>query len=254
MRITILTIFPDLIKRFLEFGIIEQAIRKGLIEANVVNPRDFTHDRHRSVDDAPFGGGGGMVMRPEPIFEAVEAHKRENERCILLSPQGTIFTHAKAAELAAQAGLIFICGRYEGIDERVRQNLVDEEISIGDYVTMGGELPALVVLESIARQLPDVLGNPESAPRDSFYEGLLDFPHYTRPAEYRNMRVPEILLSGNHKEIETWRRREAIKQTLLKRPDLLDNLSLSEDDRALIDELTRQAKNDTASTTRRNKK
>lgn len=241
MRVTFVTIFPDMIREFLKYGLIRHALDKGLLETAVVDLRDFSHDKHRSVDDTPFGGGAGMVIRPEPVFEAVGANRRPGEPVILLTPQGAPLTHSRAAELSRFPGLLLLCGRYEGIDERVRSALVDKEVSIGDYITMGGELPALVLLEAVARLLPGVVGNETSVKQESFFAGLLDFPQYTRPAEYRNMKVPEILLSGNHPEIERWRRREALRQTLLKRPDLLEHTPLSEEDRAMVDELKSEA-------------
>ena len=237
MRASLITIFPGLIREFLAYGLIKRAVDGGQMSVQVVDLREHTHDKHRVVDDAPFGGGGGMVLRPEPLFEAVEAHRREGDRVILLSPQGQVLSHAKAAELAACPGLLLLCGRYEGVDERVRQALVDEEISIGDYVLMGGELPALVLLETVARLIPGVLGNQASPQQDSFVRGLLDFPQYTRPAEYRGMKAPETLLSGDHEAIVQWRRREALRQTWLKRPELISRVSLSDEEKAMIETL-----------------
>jgi len=229
-----------LIRAFLEYGLIKRAVENGQLAIHVVDLRDHAHDKHRQVDDTPFGGGGGMVLRPEPLFEAVEMHRQEGDRVILLSPQGRPLSHAKAAELASLPGLQLLCGRYEGVDERVRQSLVDEEISIGDYVLMGGELPALVLLETVARLMPGVLGNQASPEQDSFAQGLLDFPQYTRPAEFRGVRVPDVLLSGNHAAVVRWRKREALRQTLLKRPELILQTQLSEEDRALVETLKRE--------------
>ena len=240
MRAVVVTIFPDLVRGFLDYGLIKRARDNGKLEIDVVDLRDHAHDRHHCVDDAPFGGGGGMVMRPEPLFEAVSAHKREGDRVILLSPQGAPFCHETAKRLAAQPGLVMICGRYEGVDERVRMALVDEEVSIGDYVLMGGELPALVVLEAMARFVPGVLGNEESSGRDSFVRGLLDFPHFTRPQEFHGMRAPEVLVSGDHAAVEKWRRREALRQTLLKRPEILATAELDREDAGILDELRKE--------------
>jgi len=207
-------------------SILKRGRQKGLIEVRLHDLRDFAHDRHRQVDDTPYGGGGGMVMMPGPIFEAVETilakHPAERSRVVLLSPQGTPFTQEKARILARDCGrILLICGRYEGVDERVREFLVDEEISIGDYVLTGGELAAMVVIDSVSRLVPGVLGSEKSAEEDSFSEGFLEYPQYTRPALFRDHPVPEILLSGNHAEIRRWRREMARKNTEAKRPDLM---------------------------------
>jgi len=241
MRVTVVTIFPDLVKTFVGYGLLGKAIEKGLIEVDVVDLRDFTQNRHRTVDDTPFGGGGGMVLCPEPLFGAVEAKRREGDRVILLSPQGRMLTHEVAAGLSKAPGLVLICGRYEGVDERIRQALIDEDISIGDYVLMGGELPALVLLEAVARLVPDVIGNRDSVEHDSFAEGILDCPVYTRPASFRGMEVPETLVSGNHAGIARWRRNEALRRTLERRPDLLERVKLSEDDSTHIRSLRQDA-------------
>lgn len=237
MKCEVLTLFPGIVAAALSESIVKRAVDKGLLEVRVTDLRDFTHDRHRTADDYPFGGGPGMVMKPEPVFEAVDSIKAGGAevKVLLMSPQGTLFDHKKAMELSRETRrLVFICGRYEGVDERVRQALVDEEISIGDFVLSGGELAAAVVIEAASRLIPGVLGDEESAEKDSFYEGLLDYPHYTRPAVYRDMAVPEALLSGNHAGIRQWRRREAIKATLMKRPDLLAKLELSPEDKKLL--------------------
>ena len=241
MRATVVTIFPDLVRAFLGAGLVGRAVEAGQLEARVVDLRTHAHDRHRTVDDVPFGGGGGMVLKPEPLFEAVETHKRPGDVVILLSPQGTPLTHALAAGLAAAPGLLLLCGRYEGVDERVRLELVDREISIGDYVLMGGELPALVLLESVARHLPGVLGNETSAAQDSFAQGLLDYPQYTRPQEFRGRRVPEVLVSGDHGAVAAWRRREALRATWAKRPDLLAGAALDETDRSMLASIKRDS-------------
>jgi len=237
MRFCVITIFPGLVQESMKFGLLGRAATEGRITLEVADLRDYTHDRHRTVDDTPFGGGGGMVMRPEPVCEAVEALKRPGEKVILLSPQGATLDHAKVVELSGHPGLVLVCGRYEGIDERVRQAVVDEEISIGDYVLMGGELPALVLMEAVSRQLAGVLGNPDSAENESFVGGVLDCPHYTRPAEFRGMKVPDTLLSGDHGAVDRWRRQEALKRTMERRPDLLDRATLDEEDRNYLDSL-----------------
>ena len=237
MRFCVVTIFPEMAREFAKYGLVKRAIEDGRVAVETADLRDFTHDRHRAVDDTPFGGGGGMVLRPEPLFEAVESVRRAGEKVILLSPQGSLLTDAKARELARAPGLVLVCGRYEGVDERFRQTMVDEEISIGDYVLMGGELPALVLIETVSRQVEGVLGNPDSAEHESFAEGLLDFPQYTRPAEYRGMKVPDMLISGNHGAIARWRRQESLRLTMERRPDLLTRASLGNDDRLFLDSL-----------------
>lgn len=223
MRVDILTIFPGIFESPLRESLLGKAIRAGVLDVRVHDIRGFTSDRHRQVDDEPYGGGPGMVMKPEPIFAAVEALGPGRKRVILLSPAGRRLDQALVRELAAEPWLVLICGRYEGVDERVVEGLPAEEVSIGDYVLSGGELPALVVLEAVSRLVPGVVGREESVERDSFGpEGLLDHPHYTRPAEFRGMRVPEVLLSGNHAEIERWRRQAALEKTRRNRPDLLE--------------------------------
>lgn len=219
MFCAILTLFPEAIKPYLDSSILGIARRTGKLEVELIDFRDFTADPHRSVDDRPFGGGPGMVLKPEPIFEAVEDTERRRGpfHKILLSPRGRSFTQARARELAQHDRLLMLCGRYEGFDERVRMGFEWDEISIGDYVLSGGELPALVVLEATARLLPGVLGCAESAQRESFEDGLLDHPHYTRPRVYRGMEVPEVLLSGDHGAVERWRRREARRLTAARR-------------------------------------
>jgi tRNA (guanine37-N1)-methyltransferase len=242
MRVAVVTIFPELVRAFTAAGLIRRAVEEGRMEVVEKDLRDFTTDRHRVVDDVPFGGGGGMVMKPEPLFAAVEAIRREGDRVILMSPQGTVLKDAVARRLALVPGLVVICGRYEGVDERVREGLVDEEVSIGDYVLSGGELPALVLIEAVSRFLPGVVGNAGSVEQDSFATGFLDYPHYTRPAEFKGAKVPGVLVSGNHGEVEKWRRREALRQTLLKRPDLLERATLSPADRAIIESLGKPRK------------
>jgi len=220
MRIEVLTIFPELFAPFLATSLVGRAIEKGLLEVRVRDLREFTEDRHRSVDDEPYGGGGGMVMTAPPWIRAVREVAGEAWR-VLLSPQGARLDDAKVRELAGRGSLVLLCGRYEGIDERVRQTVVDEEVSIGDYVLAGGELPALVLIEALSRQVPGVVGLADSVANDSFRGGLLDHPHYTRPPVVEGLAVPEVLISGDHAKIRRWRQREALKATLEKRPDLL---------------------------------
>lgn len=223
MRFDIITIFPEIFRGVFEFGIIRRAVEANLLELHIHDLRDFTFDRHHQVDDRPFGGGAGMVMKPEPLFRAVEAltHKAEETRVVLMSPQGKPFNQQMAKEFAEVPRLLLICGRYEGIDERVVENLVTDEVSIGDYVLSGGEIPAMVIVDAVTRLLPGALGCGESAEQDSFSNGLLDYPHYTRPADYRGLKVPEVLLSGHHAEIDKWRRERATEKTRKNRPDLL---------------------------------
>ena len=245
MKIDIVTIFPKMMEGPLREGIVGRAVDRGLIDIRVHDLREHTTDRHRLVDDVPFGGGPGMVLKPEPLFRAVDAIRErsgEPAAIVLTSPDGRRFTHADAVRLSALGHIAVLCGRYEGVDERVRENLSTEAISIGDYVLSGGELPALVIADAVARLVPGVVGDEESVARDSFARGLLDYPQYTRPAEYRGMGVPPVLLSGHHRDIERWRRREALARTLERRPDLLADATLDPEDRALLLELleTRQ--------------
>lgn len=231
MRFDVITIFPEIFSRVFDFGIVRRAVEAGLIEIHVHDLRDYTSDKHRQVDDRPFGGGAGMVMKPEPLFRAVEAvtHNRPDASVVLLSPQGRLFSQQAAEEYSRKSDIILICGRYEGVDERVAEHLVNDEISIGDYVLSGGEIPAMVVVDAITRLIPGALGCGESAAQESFSQGLLDYPHYTRPAEFRELRTPDVLLSGNHAEIERWRRRKSIEKTLRRRPDLIRAISETED-------------------------
>jgi tRNA (guanine37-N1)-methyltransferase len=236
MRLDILTIFPAFFDSILAEGIVSRARERGLLDIRVHDLRDWTTDRHRVTDDAPYGGGAGMVMKPEPLFAAIEQLRAEapGSRTVLLSPQGRVWNQALVREHAALTGVILVCGRYEGVDERVREALIDEEISIGDYVLSGGETAAMVLLETLARLVPGVVGQAESVERDSFFAGLLDHPHYTRPAEFRGRAVPPVLLSGDHAAIERWRREQALRQTLRKRPDLLETAALTPGDRDLL--------------------
>ena len=261
MKIDIVTIFPDFFRGPLDYGIIRRAQEAGLVTIEVHDLRAFAHDRHKTVDDRPFGGGEGMVLKPEPIFECIEAMNvapRESrnvarESVILLSAQGQRFNQGAASELAALDRIVLICGRYEGVDERVGQYLSDRELSVGDYVLSGGELGAAVIIDCVTRLIPGAVGNQASTQQESFTNGLqpqagngpnstctsgglLDYPHYTRPADFRGMVVPEVLASGNHEEIRRWRRRTALEKTLRNRPDLLKGIALSDADRKLLDE------------------
>jgi tRNA (guanine37-N1)-methyltransferase len=243
MRIDILTLFPQMFEAPFDFGIFKRAIDNGLVSLNLHSIRDYTHDKHHTADDYPYGGGAGMVLRPGPIFEAVEAIRAALDGpgelpVILLSPQGRLFSQAVARELSQHPHLIFICGHYEGFDERVREHLATDEISIGDYVLTGGEVPALVVIDTVLRLLPGVLGSEASPIEDSHAEGLLEYPQYTRPADFRGWKVPEVLLSGNHAQIARWRREQIIRRTLERRPDLLDKASLGLEDKKLVERLT----------------
>ena len=231
MKVEFISIFPGFFGSLFRFGMIRQAVSKDLLSISLVDLREFTEDRHRTVDDRPYGGGEGMVLKPEPLFRAVEELRRNDlteGRVILLSPQGRLFDQEKAKELSLNARLILVCGRYEGVDQRVVDHLVDEEISIGDFILSGGELAAAVVLDAVVRLIPGVLGEGQSVLRESFMEGLLDYPQYTRPARFRDWDVPEVLLSGNHSEIRRWREEKAFDLTRQRRPDLLRALRETE--------------------------
>ena len=224
MEFDVVTIFPRMVGGLLAEGILGRAIERGLLTVRVRDLRDFTDDRHRVVDDVPYGGGPGMVLKPDPLFRAVDTIRRERGdvgAVLLMSPQGRRFTQADAARLGRLEHVVILCGRYEGVDDRVREHLATEEVSIGDYVLSGGELPALVVIDAVARLVPGVVGDEASVEADSFARGLLDFPHYTRPALFRDLMVPAVLLSGHHGEIRRWRKRQAVERTLNRRPDLL---------------------------------
>lgn len=225
-----ITIFPGLFSEFLETSLIGKAISRSLLQVAVHDLRDYTTDSHKSVDDEPYGGGGGMVMSAEPWLRAVRSVSGPAAHRLLLSPQGTRLTDAKVRELGGRQELVLLCGRYEAIDERVRELVVDEEVSIGDYVLSGGEVPAMVLIEALARQVPGVVGLPESVENDSFRRGLLDYPHYTRPRVVEGLSVPEVLLSGNHEAIAEWQRKRALEMTSRKRPDLLGEIELREDE------------------------
>jgi tRNA (guanine37-N1)-methyltransferase len=239
MTVDIVTIFPAMVEPLVAAGILKRAIDRGTLDVKVRDLRDFTTDRHRVVDDVPYGGGPGMVLKPEPIFralDAIEAERGTPLTVILTSPQGTRLTQPVAQRLSRVEHLVLLCGRYEGFDDRVRERAT-EEVSIGDYVLTGGELPALVILDAVARYVPGVVGDEQSVAEDSFSRGLLDFPQYTRPAEVGDLRVPEVLLSGNHAEIRRWRKREALTRTLERRPDLLAEASLDEEELEILKEL-----------------
>jgi tRNA (guanine37-N1)-methyltransferase len=232
MHFDIFTLFPEAFTPYLETSILQRARQRGLLQVALHNIRDWTSDKHHVTDDEPYGGGGGMVMKPEPIFTAVEGVLGAPPVCpvILLTPQGRPFSQSIAFELAEQPRLALLCGRYEGVDERVRQHLVSDEISIGDYVLTGGELPALVLIDAVTRLIPGVLGDPDGALDDSHASGLLEYPHYTRPPEYRGWRVPEVLVSGDHARLARWRRQQALLRTRQRRPDLLQKADLSASD------------------------
>ena len=256
MQFDVVTIFPDFFGSILAHGLLKRAVAAGQLSVCLHDLRDFTEDRHRTVDDRPFGGGPGMVLKAEPIFRAVESIKAEdgagNVPVILLSPQGRLLRQPVAEELSQHSRIVLVCGRYEGMDERVAEGLATDELSIGDYVLSGGEIAAAVVMECVARLIPGALGNEESIAQDSFGEEevsggpsgrrLLDWPHYTRPAEFRGMQVPEVLLSGDHAEIRRWRRRRALEKTWRKRPELLAGLSLDEEDRQVLEDLKQAAR------------
>jgi tRNA (guanine37-N1)-methyltransferase len=236
VRFDLVTIFPRLCDGPLGEGIVRRAIDRGLVDVRVHDLRDHTTDRHRSVDDVSYGGGPGMVFKPEPLFRAVDAIRSEGavDAVILTSPQGRPFTQREAGRLAGLAHIVLLCGRYEGVDDRVRSGLATEELSIGDYVLSGGELPALVIVDAVVRLLPGAVGDEASVDVDSFSRGLLDYPHFTRPAEFRGLRVPDVLLSGNHAEIRRWRKRESVARTLRWRPDLLPAADMDDEEREIL--------------------
>jgi len=249
VKLTFVTLFPEMFAGFLSHGILAGAIERGEVATRLFNPRDFTEDRHRTVDDSPYGGFAGMVLKPEPLSRAIEAALAEpgaRPRVVLTSPQGRLLDHACAARLASAEGLVIVSGRYKGVDERVREKLVDEEISIGDYILSGGELAAMVIADAVARLLPGALGDPDSAKTDSFFEGILDSGYYTRPEVWRGMPVPPVLLSGHHVEVRRWQRREALRRTLARRPGLLAAARLSDEERAYLRELEAENARDTA--------
>lgn len=260
MQFEVFTLLPEVFPPYLESSILQRARQRGLIDVRIHNIRDYAHDKHHMTDDTPYGGGGGMVMKPEPVFEAVEAilgprattspvplYQMEDEPVpvILLTPQGRLFDQRAAEELSHYARIALLCGRYEGVDERIREHLVTDEISIGDYVLTGGELPALIIIDAVARLIPGVLGDPEGAADDSHAMGLLEYPHYTRPPEFRGWKVPDVLLSGDHGRIEKWRREQAVLRTFQRRPDMLERAELSEADQKIVERLKSKTEEET---------
>jgi tRNA (guanine37-N1)-methyltransferase len=245
MKFHVVTIFPDMVQAYFGAGILKRAMAGGFVSVEVHNLRDYTDDRHRTTDDYPYGGGAGMVMKPEPFFRITEDlwPQKEKRRIILLTPQGRMFDQNTAHELSEDhREIVFFCGRYEAIDERVKDILADDEISIGDYVLTGGELPALVIIDAVVRLGPGVLGDSRSSAEDSFSCGLLDYPHYTRPEVFRGISVPEVLLSGNHSEISRWRRKQSLKRTAEKRPELIDRYELSDEDKKIMADIREELK------------
>ena len=238
MRIDVITLFPELVQQVISCGVVGRAAEQGLLELHCWNPRDYTQDRHRTVDDRPYGGGPGMLMKVQPLADAIAAVRGQNPqaRLVYLSPQGQLLRQAMLSEQVAQGSMILLCGRYEGVDERLIEREVDAEWSLGDYVISGGELAAMVCIDAITRLLPGALGDDASAQQDSFSDGLLDYPHYTRPEEYRGARVPQVLMNGNHREIDAWREQQALGRTWQRRPDLLEGLVLDSRQQRLLDE------------------
>ena len=247
MQFEVFTLLPEVFPPYLDSSMLQKARQRGLIEVRIHNIREYAHDRHHTTDDTPYGGGGGMVMKPEPVFEAVETVLGFASRpgqaqppsipVILLTPQGRVFNQGVAEELAAHEQIALLCGRYEGVDERIREHLVTDEISVGDYVLTGGELPALMIIDAVSRLIPGMLGDPTGAEDDSHSMGLLEYPHYTRPPEFRGWQVPEVLLSGDHGKIEKWRREQALIRTLTRRPDILEKAELSQEDQKIVERL-----------------
>jgi tRNA (guanine37-N1)-methyltransferase len=244
MRFDVFSLLPEIFAPYLQASILQKAAGRGLLEFQLHNIRDYAHDRHHTTDDTPYGGGGGMVMKVEPVFEAVETVLGTPPACpvIMMTPQGRVFNQTIAYELAAQPRLALLCGRYEGIDERIREHLVTDEISIGDYVLTGGELPALILIDAISRLLPGVLGDPTGAADDSHASGLLEYPHYTRPPEFRGWGIPPVLQSGDHGKIAQWRREQSLRRTQAKRPDMLAKFELTKADRKFLDTLQKDEK------------
>ena len=236
MQIDVITLFPEMFDGPFDSSILKRAREQNKVQVNIINLRDYSLNKHKQVDDYSYGGGKGMVIKPEPVFRAVEAVVKERikARVVLLCPQGELFNQEKAKKMAQVEQLVLICGHYEGIDERVKESLIDEQLSIGDYVLTGGEIPAMAVTDSVVRLLPGVLSSPESVEEESFYQGLLEYPHYTRPENFRGLKVPEVLLSGDHEKIRLWRRQQSLVRTINKRPDLLSGVSLTKEDRELL--------------------
>lgn len=237
MRIDILTLFPDFFSDLYNWSIIGRAIEREIVEIYAANIRDFSKNKHKKVDDYPYGGGPGMVMTPEPILDSINSVKKKNSKIIYMSPQGEKLTQEKLNQLSKEEHLVLLCGHYEGIDNRIIDNYIDEEISIGDYVLTGGEIPAMVLIDGVVRLLPEVLSSEESFQDESHYKGYLEYPQYTRPSIFQDHEVPDVLLSGNHGEIEKWRKQEAIKNTLIKRPDLIEAMDLNPEEIKLINEI-----------------
>ena len=240
MRFDVFTLFPEVMEDYLQAGILGKAQESGRIEVHLHHLRDYTSDRHRTTDDEPYGGGGGMVMKPEPVFKAVESVLGDSQNevpVILLTPQGRVFNQSVAREFAGSKRIALICGRYEGVDERIREHLATDEISIGDYVLSGGELPAMVLIDSVSRLLPGVLGDSEATKKDSHTNGLLEHPHYTRPPVFRGWEVPEVLRSGDHARIVRWRKEQSLRRTYLRRPELLDQARMTDEEREILEEL-----------------
>jgi tRNA (guanine37-N1)-methyltransferase len=243
MKFDIVTIFPQMVAAGLAEGVVSRGIERGLVDVAVHDLRDYTGDRHRSVDDVPYGGGPGMVMKPEPLARAVEDIRRRRgaaDAVILLSPQGRRFDHAEAVRVSRLRHVVLLCGRYEGVDDRVRSAVATDELSIGDYVLSGGELAALVVVDAVSRLVPGVVGDAQSVAEDSFSRGLLDHPQYTRPPEFGGHRVPTVLLSGHHEEVRRWRKRTALRRTLERRPELLTSAALDDEERAMLDDIRKE--------------
>ncbi len=247
MQLQVVTLFPDMVSKIAEFGVVGRAIERQVASLGCVDPRDFTHDTHRTVDDRPYGGGPGMVMKFEPLRAAIAAAKAavpEGSPVVCLSPQGQVFDQQVANRLAEMPGMVLLAGRYEGIDERLLEAAVDEELSLGDFVLSGGEIAAMAVIDAVVRLLPGALGDETSAEQDSFMSGLLDHPHYTRPEEIEGRRVPEVLLSGDHAKIARWRLKQALGRSFMRRPELLDRLELDDEQRALLDEFLKERESD----------
>ncbi|MED4070251.1 tRNA (guanosine(37)-N1)-methyltransferase TrmD [Priestia endophytica] len=246
MKIDVLSLFPEMFHGVLESSILKKARDKGAVDVAVTDFREYADNKHKTVDDYPYGGGAGMVLKPQPIFDAVADLNKEGSkaRVVLLCPQGERYTQKKAEELSKEEHLIFVCGHYEGYDERIREHVITDEISIGDFVLTGGELGALVIIDSVVRLLPDVLGNKASAVEDSFSTGLLEHPHYTRPSDFRGMKVPDVLTSGDHKRIAEWREEESLRRTFLRRPDLLENYELSESQKKMLNQIEKTHRSD----------
>src|SRR5512134_1221170 len=245
MQFEVFTLLPEVFPSYLESSILQRARQRGLIDVRVHNIRDYSHDRHHTTDDTPYGGGGGMVMKPEPVFEAIESVLGQDTGpagptavpVILLTPQGRVFSQRVAEDFSRYEHIALLCGRYEGVDERIREHLVTDEISIGDYVLTGGELPALMIIDAVSRLIPGVLGDPTGAEDDSHSMGLLEYPHYTRPPEFRGWKVPDVLLSGDHAKIDKWRREQALTRTFKKRPDMLEKTELSDKEKKVVEGL-----------------